>query len=140
MTGLGGTYCGQGLGSEKEFYSPVMSPVLSYSVILPEGFDVHDAFVKLSQLAEEDPQLHIELNRELGEICVKLMGRVQTEILKSLVAERFGIDIEFGEGNVVYMETVQQVSEGVGHYEPLRHYSEVHLVLGASRKRQRCYI
>lgn len=129
VTGLGGTYCGQGLGSEKELYSPVMSPVLSYSVILPEGFDVHDAFVKLSQLAEEDPQLHIELNREPGEICVKLMGRVQTEILKSLVAERFGIDIEFGEGNVVYMETVQQVSEGVGHYEPLRHYSEVHLVL-----------
>ncbi len=129
VTGLGGTYCGQGLGTAKELYFPVMNPVLSYRVILPEGCDVHDAFVKLSQLAEEDPQLNIELNRELDEIEVKLMGRVQTEILKSIVAERFGIDIEFDKGNVVYMETVEQVSEGVGHYEPLRHYSEVHLVI-----------
>lgn len=129
VTGLDNTYCGQGLGIEKEFLSPVLSPVLSYRVILPDGVDIHDAFVKLSQLAEEDPQLHIELNREFDEINVKLMGKVQTEILKSLVYERFGIDIEFGEGSVVYMESVQQVSEGVGHYEPLRHYSEVHLLL-----------
>ncbi len=129
VTGLDNTYCGQGLGIEKEFISPVLTPVLSYRVILPAGCDIYEAFVKLSQLAEEDPQLHIELNRELDEIDVKLMGKVQTEILKSLVYERFGIDIEFGEGNVVYMESVQQASEGVGHYEPLRHYSEVHLIL-----------
>lgn len=129
VTGLDSTYCGQGLGAEKDFYTPVISPVLSYRVILPEGYDSHEAFAKLSQLAEEDPQLHIEWSGQLDEICVKLMGSVQTEILKSIAYDRFGLDIEFGEGNVVYMETIQETSEGVGHYEPLRHYSEVHLVL-----------
>lgn len=129
VTGLNGTYAGQGLGTEEDSESPFLEPVLNYQVLLPDGFDVHKMLVCLRQLEEEDPMLKVVWNEELGEIHVRLMGEVQTEILKSLIQERFGVSVEFGTGNIVYKETIQKTAEGVGHYEPLRHYAEVHLIL-----------
>ena len=129
VTGLSSTYAGQGLGTEGESEAPKLEPVLNYQVILPEGCDVHRMLVCLRQLEEEDPMLKIVWNEELGEIHVRLMGEVQTEILKSLIRERFGVSVEFGTGSIVYKETIKTMAEGVGHYEPLRHYAEVHLIL-----------
>ncbi len=129
VTGLSGTYAGQGLGTEGEAKASVLEPVLNYQVILPEGCDVHKMLICLRQLEEEDPMLKVVWNEELGEIHVRLMGEVQTEILKSLIDERLGVSVEFDTGNIVYKETIRTVAEGVGHYEPLRHYAEVHLIL-----------
>lgn len=129
VTGLNTTYAGQGIGAEGETKAPMLEPVLNYQVILPEGCDVHKMLICLCQLEEEDPMLKIVWNEELGEIHVRLMGEVQTEVLKSLIRERFGVSVEFGTGNIVYKETIRTVAEGVGHYEPLRHYAEVHLIL-----------
>lgn len=129
VTGPAKTYAGQGLGAEVEAEKPVLEPVLTYQIQLPDDCDVHSTFVKLSALEEEEPQLHIVWDEESDEIQAQVMGEVQIEILKGLIQERFGIGVEFGSGSIVYKETIREPVEGVGHFEPLRHYAEVHLLL-----------
>ena len=129
VTGLTKARPGEGLGAERDSDLPVLEPVLSYQVLLPEGADVHAALGKLHRLEEEEPQLHVVWNETLGEIRVQLMGEIQLEVLRSLLAERFGLEVEFGPGGILYKETITEPMEGVGHYEPLRHYAEVHLKL-----------
>ena len=129
VTGLTKARPGEGLGAERDSDLPVLEPVLSYQVLLPEGTDVHGALGKLHRLEEEEPQLHVVWNETLGEIHVQLMGEIQLEVLRSLLAERFGLEVEFGPGGILYKETITEPMEGVGHYEPLRHYAEVHLKL-----------
>ena len=129
VTGLTKARPGEGLGAERDSDLPVLEPVLSYQVLLPEGADVHVALGKLHRLEEEEPQLHVVWNETLGEIHVQLMGEIQLEVLRSLLAERFGLEVEFGPGGILYKETITEPMEGVGHYEPLRHYAEVHLKL-----------
>lgn len=129
VTGLTQTYPGQGLGKEKASELPVLEPVLTYQIRLPQECDVHQMLLKLRQLEEEEPLLHIVWKEELGEIHAQVMGEVQIEILKSLIKERFGVSVEFDAGNIVYKETIKEPVEGVGHFEPLRHYAEVHLLL-----------
>lgn len=129
VTGLSQTYPGEGLGIERDSDIPILEPVLTYQIQLPEDCDVHSMLEKLRQLEEEEPLLHIIWNEKLGEIYAQIMGEVQIEVLKSLIWERFHVRIEFGKGNIVYKETIRQPVEGVGHFEPLRHYAEVHLLL-----------
>ena len=129
VTGLTKARPGEGLGAERDSDLPVLEPVLSYQVLLPEGADVHAALGKLHRLEEEEPQLHVVWNETLGVIHVQLMGEIQLEVLRSLLAERFGLAVEFGPGGILYKETITEPMEGVGHYEPLRHYAEVHLKL-----------
>ncbi|TCL59073.1 small GTP-binding protein [Kineothrix alysoides] len=129
VTGLSKTRPGEGLGAEESSAQPVLEPVLTYRIDLPGDCDATVMLPKLRQLEEEDPQLHIAFDETLKEIQAKLMGEVQTEILKSLIKERFGVTVEFGTGNIVYKETIANRVEGVGHFEPLRHYAEVHLLL-----------
>ena len=129
VTGLTKTYSGQGLGIEEASDMPILEPVLTYKIQLPQGSNVHDMFIKLRQLEEEEPQLHIVWNESLNEIHAQVMGEVQIEILKHMIQERFGVSVEFGEGAIVYKETIKNTVEGVGHFEPLRHYAEVHLIL-----------
>ena len=129
VTGLSQTYPGQGLGIEQESEMPVLEPVLNYRILLPEDCDVHQMLKKLKELEEEEPELHIVWNEQLGEIHAMLMGEVQIEILKHLIWERFHVAVEFGTGNIVYKETIAEPVEGVGHFEPLRHYAEVHLLM-----------
>ena len=129
VTGLSDTYPGQCLGIEQGGYEPVLEPVLTYQMILPKQTSATVILPKLRQLEEEEPELHILWNEELQEIQVQIMGEVQIEILKSLIKERFDVDVEFGQGNIVYKETITNTVEGVGHFEPLRHYAEVHLIL-----------
>ena len=127
VTGLSSSYIGQGLGVEKGTAAPFLEPVLTYQMILPEGADTTKVLRELKQLEEEEPLLNIVWNPTLEEIHVQLMGEVQTEILKTMIAERFHLDVEFGTGKIVYKETIKSPVVGVGHYEPLRHYAEVHL-------------
>lgn len=127
--GLDSTYPGQPLGKEAPWAAPVLEPALTYQLLLPEGTEPHAVLPKLRQLEEEDPQLHLEWNESLGEIHLRLMGRVQAEILKRVIADRFALAVDFGPGHVVYRETITGPVEGVGHFEPLRHYAEVHLLL-----------
>ena len=129
VTGLSKTFCGEGLGIETETEQPVLEPVLTYRVILPQDCNVHDMYLKLCKLEEEEPQLHIVWDESLSEIHAQVMGEVQIEILKSLIAERFHTEVEFGTGNIVYKETITEPVTGIGHFEPLRHYAEVHLLL-----------
>ena len=129
VTGLTKARPGEGLGAERDSDLPVLEPVLSYQVLLPEDADVHAALGKLHRLEEEEPQLHVVWNETLGEIHVQLMGEIQLEVLKSLLAERYGLEVSFGPGGILYKETITEAMEGVGHYEPLRHYAEVHLKL-----------
>lgn len=129
VTGLYDTYPGEGLGAEQGTYLPVLEPVLNYQVIPTEGDDPILLLPKLRELEEEEPQLHIVWEEALQEIHVQLMGEVQLEVLKTLIYERFGVEVEFGQGNILYKETIQNTVEGVGHFEPLRHYAEVHLLL-----------
>lgn len=129
VTGLSDTYPGEGLGAEQGTYLPVLEPVLNYQVIPTEGDDPILLLPKLRELEEEEPQLHIVWEEALQEIHVQLMGEVQLEVLKTLIYERFGAEVEFGQGNILYKETIQNTIEGVGHFEPLRHYAEVHLLL-----------
>lgn len=129
VTGLSDTYPGEGLGAEQGTYLPVLEPVLNYQVIPTEGDDPILLLPKLRELEEEEPQLHIVWEEALQEIHVQLMGEVQLEVLKTLIYERFGVEVEFGQGNILYKETIQNTVEGVGHFEPLRHYAEVHLLL-----------
>ena len=127
VTGLSSSYIGQGLGVEKGTAAPFLEPVLTYQMILPEGADTTKVLRELKQLEVEEPLLNIVWNPALEEIHVQLMGEVQTEILKTMIAERFHLDVEFGTGKIVYKETIKSPVVGVGHYEPLRHYAEVHL-------------
>ena len=134
VTGLSSTKSGDGIGCEEMSLSPYLEPVLTYQIILPEGTDVHGMLQKLRLLEEENPQLHITWNERLSEIHAQVMGEIEIEILKNLISERFGVDVEFGSGSIVYKETIEDTVEGVGHYEPLRHYAEVHLKLEAGEK------
>ena len=127
VTGLSQTYPGEGMGIESGVSLPFLEPVLTYQILLPEGQDPAVVLPRLRQLEEEEPELHLVWDEQLQEIRVQVMGEVQTEILKHMVKERFGIDITFGAGSIVYKETIRNVVEGVGHFEPLRHYAEVHL-------------
>lgn len=129
VTGLNHTFAGEGLGLEEESTIPLLEPVLSYKIELPSECDAHQMLRKLRQLEEEEPQLHIVWEEQSSEIHAKLMGDVQIEILQSLIRERFGVDVSFGEGSIVYKETIAGPVEGIGHFEPLRHYAEVHLLL-----------
>ena len=129
VTGLSHTYPGQGLGLETQDTTAVLEPVLNYRLILPEKTDVHTTLAKLRQLEEEDPLLQIVWNERWQEIHVRLMGQVQQEVLQNLVQERFGLSVTFGTGNIVYKETVAAPVLGCGHFEPLRHYAETHLLI-----------
>ncbi|MCI8930813.1 MAG: GTP-binding protein [Lachnospiraceae bacterium] len=129
VTGLNYTRPGEGLGMEMESFLPVLEPVLTYKIELPPECDAALFLPKLRQLEEEEPQLHLVWDETVKEIQAKIMGEVQTEILKSLILERFGVNVTFGAGNIVYKETISRAAEGVGHFEPLRHYAEVHLLL-----------
>lgn len=129
VTGPVTTCPGQGMGLEREAGAPVLEPVLNFSILLPEDVNVQEQVRNLKQLEEEEPQLHIVWDQELQEIQAQVMGQVQMEIVKGLVKERFGLDVEFGPGRIVYKETIARAVEGVGHFEPLRHYAEVHLLM-----------
>ena len=129
VTGLADTYPGEGLGFEPDAAAPALEPVLRYRVLLPEGCDVHTALRQLRELEQEDPLLHVVWDERLGEVHLQLMGEVQLEILQSLLDRRYGLKVTFDEGGILYKETISTRVEGIGHYEPLRHYAEVHLLL-----------
>ena len=129
VTGLTKTQVGEGLGIERENKAPLLEPVLNYQILLPEDCPLLPMLAKLRQLEEEEPLLHIVWREELQEIHAQLMGEVQLEVFQVLVRERFGVEIAFGPGSIVYKETILEPVEGVGHFEPLRHYAEVHLLL-----------
>ena len=129
VTGISFARPGDGLGEAGDTVSPFLTPVLSYKVNLPEGADTHGSLLKLQQLAAEDPQLQVTWDERLNEIRLRPMGEVQLEILANVIETRFGLKVTFGRGGVVYKETIENTVEGVGHFEPLRHYAEVHLIL-----------
>ena len=129
VTGLAGAKPGEGLGAERDAGDPLLEPVLAYQVLLPEGADVHAALASLRRIEEEVPELHVVWDEQLNQIHIRLMGEIQLEVLQSLLARRFGLEVSFGEGGILYKETIAEPVEGVGHYEPLRHYAEVHLKL-----------
>lgn len=129
VTGLSKTYPGQGLGIEKDLDMEILKPVLNYQLILPEGYNAFRMLSQLREVEEEDPTLHIVWNERLEEIHIQLMGEVQIEILQNIIKERFGVEVGFGVGNILYKETILQPVVGVGHFEPLRHYAEVHLLM-----------
>ena len=129
VTGLDGAYPGEGLGFEPDADSPTLEPVLRYRVLFPAGCDVTTALRQLRELEQEDPLLHVVWDEQLGQVHLQLMGEVQLEILQSLIERRFGLHVEFDEGGILYKETIKGRVEGVGHYEPLRHYAEVHLLI-----------
>lgn len=129
VTGLTKTYPGQGLGTETDTASPLLEPVLTYQLILPRDCDPHVAHSKLKELEEEDPQLHLVWNPMLKQLSIQLMGQVQLEILREIIHQRFDIEVRFGTGAIVYKETIEAPVIGIGHFEPLRHYAEVHLLL-----------
>lgn len=128
VTGLTFTRCGDCLGAQEKTLPPVLQPVLSYSLILPENVNVHTALEKLRCLEQEDPQLRVSFDEKSGAIGLRLMGDIQLEILKRLIYDRFGFEVGFDQGHIIYKETIENIVEGVGHFEPLRHYAEVHLI------------
>ncbi len=129
VTGLSATYAGQGLGAEGDGHVPALEPVLNYNILLPTGCDITKAIRQLRELGEENPELRLEWEERTKTLSAQLMGRVQTEVLATLAKERFGLELGFGPGRIIYRETISNRVEGVGHYEPLRHYAEVHLIL-----------
>ena len=129
VTGLSGTYAGQGLGFETANSRPLLEPVMTYRIGLPKGCDPVTALQKLRLLEEEDPQLHILWDQRLKQIHIQIMGRVQLEVLQSLISQRFSLDVTIDDGRIFYKETIAAPVEGVGHFEPLRHYAEVHILL-----------
>ncbi|GAB5613630.1 TetM/TetW/TetO/TetS family tetracycline resistance ribosomal protection protein [Faecalimonas hominis] len=129
VMGLTSSKAGEGLGKELQSEKPMLEPVLTYRIQFPEGSDIHGMFLNLKQLEEEEPELHIVRNKESGEIHAQVMGEIQLEILKSLISERFHTDVSFGQGQIIYKETIKETVEGAGHFEPLRHYAEVRLRL-----------
>lgn len=134
VTGITFAHSGDGLGFESNSALPVLEPVLTYKVELPEGTDINSALKNIKILEEEDPQLKVVWNERLKEIQLQLMGDIQLEILKSIIKERFDLDVDFGRGNINYKETIEDTVEGVGHFEPLRHYAEVHLILKPKKR------
>lgn len=134
VTGITFTKSGDGLGAEKNSALPILEPVLTYRVELPDGVDAHTALLKLRILESEDPQLNIVWNERLGEIHLRLMGEIQLEVLQCIIEQRFGMYVTFGTGNIIYKETIANKVEGVGHFEPLRHYAEVHLLLKPGKR------
>ena len=129
VMGLTKTFPGQGLGIETSYNKPILEPVLNYKIILPTDCNVHEMLTNLYQFNEEDPQLSIFWNEKLKEIHIKLMGKIQVEIFKSQVLERFGVEVELAAGSIIYKETIEDSVVGIGHFEPLGHYAEVHLLL-----------
>lgn len=129
VMGLSQTRPGDGLGFESDWTGPLLEPVLNYQVELTDGTDPQTALQRLRQLEEEDPQLHVVWNEVSREIHIQLMGEVQMEILRRRLLERFGMEVDFGAGAICYRETIANAVEGIGHFEPLRHYAEVHLLL-----------
>ena len=129
VTGLSHSYVGLGLGAEAEASAPLLQPVLTYQLILPDGADAHSALIKLRELEEEDPMLRIVWDERYGQIHVQLMGKIQLEVLRRLISDHFGLDVSFGEGSIVYRETIASPVLGMGHFEPLRHYAEVQLLM-----------
>ena len=129
VIGLSSTYAGQGIGIEIDTCKPLLEPVLSYRIILPEGCDPNLYFPKLKELEEEEPSLHLFWNEELSQIEARLMGEIQIDLIKRLILDRFAIDCEFGTGNILYKEKITSKAIGIGHFEPLRHYAEVQLLL-----------
>ena len=129
VTGLNATAAGEGLGAEKASMQPLFVPVLTYRLILPDDVSAAQFMPKLYQLEEEEPQLHVCWDEHLSEIHVQLMGEVQTEVLQRMIAERFDVAVHFGAGKILYRETLAEPVEGIGHYEPLKHYAEVHLLM-----------
>ena len=129
VIGLSSTYAGQGLGIESDTCKPLLEPVLSYRIILPDGCDQNLYFPKLKELEEEEPSLHLYWNEELSQIEARLMGEIQIDLIKRLIMDRFGIECEFGAGNILYKEKIKNKAIGIGHFEPLRHYAEVQLLL-----------
>ena len=129
ITGLESTYAGQGLGMEESLEQPVLAPVLTYQLILPAGAEPHVVYRKLMLLEEEEPLLHLVWEEQTKEIRAQVMGEVQIEVLKNMIKERLGLEVTFGTGCIVYKETIAEAVEGVGHYEPLRHYAEAHILL-----------
>ncbi len=129
VTGLTHTFQGQGLGAQKNSDSSLVEPVLTYKVEFPSDTDAFTALSMLRKIEEEEPQLHVIWNEQLKEIHIQPMGEVQLEILKSIVKKRFNTDISFCQGSIAYKETISSIVEGVGHYEPLKHYAEVHLLI-----------
>ncbi|MCH5315856.1 MAG: TetM/TetW/TetO/TetS family tetracycline resistance ribosomal protection protein [Eubacterium sp.] len=134
VTGITFARSGDGLGTEENSALPILEPVLTYRINLPDGTDAHTALGKMKILEAEDPQLRVVWNERLGEIQVQLMGDVQLEILQSIISDRFGFDVTFSKGNIIYKETISDIAEGVGHFEPLRHYAEVHLLLKPAKR------
>ena len=129
MTGLTGTRVGQGIGAEAGGTEELLQPVLRCAVILPPGEDLFKAYRSLRTLEEEDPTLHLNYDEEKKEITAQIMGQVQKEILQRMIRERLGLRVSFGDPSIIYKETIARTVEGVGHFEPLRHYAEVHLLL-----------
>lgn len=129
VLGLSKAVPGQGLGIEAASAMPLLEPVMTYRIGLPEGVDAAAVLPKFRELEEEDPELHLTWEESKKEIHVQIMGEIQMEILKSVIEERFGLSVEFGDRSIVYRETITNTVEGVGHFEPLRHYAEVHLLL-----------
>lgn len=129
VTGLSKTVPGMALGAENGEVTPVLVPVLNYKIHLPEEINPSDMMLKLKQLEEEEPELHILWDEDVKEIHAQVMGQVQIEVLTRLIKDRFGVVVVFGQGNIVYKETIAKAVEGVGHFEPLRHYAEVHLLM-----------
>ena len=134
VTGVTFTRTGDGLGAASNSGMPVLEPVLTYRVGLPDGVSAHTALAKMRILEAEDPQLNVVWDERHGDIQVQLMGEIQLEVLRSLIAERFGFSVTFGKGNIIYKETIAAITEGVGHFEPLRHYAEVHLLLKPAKR------
>ncbi len=134
VTGISSLKSGDGLGKEKNSDIPVLAPVLTYCVTSDDGTDLFNLLEKLKILEDEDPQLKISYNEITKDIQVRIMGEVQLQILHKIIAERFGINVKFGEGNIIYKETISKSAEGVGHFEPLRHYAEVHLLLKPGKR------
>ncbi|MCM1286004.1 MAG: TetM/TetW/TetO/TetS family tetracycline resistance ribosomal protection protein [Acetobacter sp.] len=134
VTGITFTQSGDGLGAEKNSGMPMLEPVLTYRLDLPDNVDAHTALEKMKILESEDPQLRVVWNERLGEIQVQLMGDIQLEVLQAIIAERFGINASFGSGNIIYKETITDTVEGIGHFEPLRHYAEVHLLMKPGKR------
>lgn len=129
IQGLKNIQLGEGLGTENYMYQPLLEPYMNYHIILPQDCDKYTMIHNIKQLAEEDPNLHIQFSDENDDILIQLMGEIQIEILKKIIADRFHVDVEISQGNIIYKETIIQAVEGIGHYEPLRHYAEVHLLL-----------
>lgn len=134
VVGLTHTFSGQGLGTEKDSANLVSEPVLTYAAILPGGIDIHTALTAFKKIEEEDPQIRIDATEEMNGINVQVMGEIQLEVLKRIMSERFNIDVAFGHGKIIYKETVANTVEGVGHFEPLRHYAEIHLLIEPGKR------